>query len=65
MTKWKEIKDKPVTWGGYAKLCGIALAAGIIGSAVDDVVSTIGVNTVKDGIHDFFGKIKKNKTEEE
>lgn len=64
MTKWKEIKDKPVTWGGYAKLCGIAMAAGTIVSAVN-VVSIIGVDTIKDGIHDFFGKIKKNKTEEE
>lgn len=24
MKKWKEIKDKPITWGAYAKLSAIA-----------------------------------------
>lgn len=27
--KWKEIKDKPITWGAYAALCAVSLVISI------------------------------------
>ena len=33
MRKWKEIKNEPITWGGYAKLCvWCSLIACIVGA---------------------------------
>lgn len=26
MKKWSELKNQPITWGGYVKLCGVCTA---------------------------------------
>ena len=33
MKKWRDIKDQPITWGGYAKLCGVSVIASAVYSA--------------------------------
>lgn len=30
MKKWSEIKNQPITWGGYAKLCGVSMIVTVV-----------------------------------
>ena len=30
MKKWREIKDEPITWGGYAKFAGLCVGIMIV-----------------------------------
>lgn len=51
--KKQSIWNKPITWGGYAKLCGIAT---LIGAIEAIVFYTDYPSKIMDWIHDKFHK---------
>lgn len=58
MKKIKKFMDKPVTWGGYTKLCGISMAVGIVLTVVEFYALGMDPLQVK-------GKFGKNKVKED
>lgn len=35
MNKIKNFMNKPITWGGYTKLCAVGMAVGIVATVVE------------------------------
>ncbi len=58
MNKIKNFMDKPMTWGGYTKLCGISMAVGIVLTVAE--FYALGMDPLR-----VKGKFGKNKTEED
>ena len=55
MKKWKEIKDKPITWGGYGKLCGIIYVISLVITAI--WCAAIWWNEIVDWVDETFHEL--------
>lgn len=58
MKKWKEIKDKPITWGSYLKASWIASAISIPFAILNALLIWY-PNEVMDFIDDIKGKFRR------
>ena len=55
MKKWNEIKSEPITWGGYAKLCGWSMVISVLLSGI--MVGGAYICYYADEISEWFGNI--------
>lgn len=53
MKKWNEVKSEPITWGGYAKLCGWSAVISVIIYGI--IVGATYIWYYADEISEWFG----------
>lgn len=58
MKKIKNFMNKPMTWGGYTKLCAVSMAVGIVATVVEFYALGLDPLRIKD-------KFNKNEIEED
>ena len=60
MKKWNEIKNEPITWGGYAKLCGWSTVIYVLLYGI--MVAAINIwyyaDEISEWLGDTFDKLK-------
>lgn len=60
MKKWNEIKNEPITWGGYAKLCGWAAVISMIIYGIGIAILKVWyyADEISEWFRDTFDRIK-------